>query len=144
MMMALGLFVFSMSTAAYQTLERQTSWRHAQNSRVGARAAFQYVGVGDDTINLPGWLAPGQIGMASSISFLRSMGDTGKAFTLVDGLGFFHGVYVITNLTENQSVHNRHGQARRIEFSLSLARVDEDKADGLLGDLKLPSHILTI
>jgi len=141
-MMALGLFMFGMNTAAYQTLERQTSWRHAQSSRVGARAAFQYLGVGDETITLPGWLAPGQMGMAASISFLRSMGDTGKAFTLVDGLGFFHGVYVITNLTESQSVHNQFGQARRIEFSVSLTRIDEDKADVFLGDLKLPSHVL--
>lgn len=142
MMMALGLFMFGMNTAAYQTLERQTSWRHAQSSRVGARAAFQYLGVGDETITLPGWLAPGQMGMAASISFLRNMGDTGKAFTLVDGLGFFHGVYVITNLTESQSVHNKFGQARRIEFSVSLTRIDEDKADAFLGDLKLPSHVL--
>jgi len=36
MMMALGMFVFSLRTAAYQELQRQTDWRHASNNRIGA------------------------------------------------------------------------------------------------------------
>lgn len=138
MLMALGMFVFSIHTAAYQTLNRKTTWRHASNSRVGARAGYQYVGPGDDTFTLAGWLAPGQVGMAMSISMLRDMGNTGKAFTLVDGVGIFHGVYIMGDLDDNQSVFNKHGKARKIEFSLSLTRIDEDDADPLLGDLKLP------
>jgi phage protein U len=35
MMMALGLFVFSLRTASYQELQRVTNWRHPSNSRVG-------------------------------------------------------------------------------------------------------------
>lgn len=139
MLLALGMFVFSVNTAAYQELDRQTAWRHASNSRVGARSGYQFVGVGEDTISLSGWVAPGQMGMASSISMLRDMGDTGKAWTLVDGLGFFHGIFIITNLSEKGSYFNRFGQARKIEFNLSLSRIDEDQADPLLGDLKLPT-----
>lgn len=139
MLMALGLFVFGINTAAYQELSRQTSWRHTSNSRVGARSAYQFVGPGDDTITLSGWIAPGQMGLAMSIGMLRDMGDTGKAWTLVDGLGLFHGIYVITDLTETGSYFNKFGQARKIEFSLSLTRIDEDNPDNMLGDLKLPS-----
>ena len=62
MMLALGMFVFSLSTAAYQELQRQTDWRHASNNRIGAAPARQFMGRGGDAITLPGiisrnWLA---------------------------------------------------------------------------------------
>ena len=139
MLMALGLFVFSIHTAAYQELSRQTSWRHAANSRVGARSGYQFVGLGEDTITLSGWVAPGQMGLGLAIDILRDMGDTGKAWTLVDGTGIFHGLWIITNLSDTGTVFNTLGKARKREFSLSLTRIDEDKADAMLGDLKLPA-----
>lgn len=58
MMMALGMFVFSLSTAAYQELQRQTEWRHVSNTRIGAAPARQFVGRGDDSITLPGVILP--------------------------------------------------------------------------------------
>jgi phage protein U len=139
MMMGLGVFVFSIGTAAYQSLARQSAWRHAANSRVGARAGYQFVGAGEDTTTLSGWIAPGQMGIAAALGMLRDMGDTGKAYTLVDGLGIFHGIYVITGLSETGTYFNQYGQSRKSEFSLSLTRIDEDKSDPLMGDLKLPA-----
>jgi len=138
MLMALGMFIFSIHTAAHQTLQRKTEWRHAANSRVGARAGYQFVGAGDEITTLPGWLAPGQIGLATAISMLRDMGNTGKAFTLVDGRGIFHGVHILTDLDETHSYLNKFGVGRKIDFVLNLKRIDEDQADQLLGDLKLP------
>lgn len=138
MMMALGMFIFSMHSVAYQTLSKQTSWRHGSQPRVGARAARQFLGVGDETISLPGWLAPGQIGNSMSLSTVRDMANTGKAYTLVDGLGVFHGTYVIESITETGSLFNRFGQPRKIEFTIELSRIDEDLQDNMLGDLSLP------
>lgn len=138
MLMALGTFIFSIPTLAYESLAKETSWRHASQSRVGARSAKQFLGVGDCTTKLQGWLAPGQVGLTLSLSMLEGMANTGKAFTLVDGLGVFHGVYVITSMNETHSYFNRFGQARKIEFELNLERIDEDLVDGQLGDLKLP------
>ena len=40
MMMSLGMFVFGLTTLAYQDMQRQTSWRHPGNSRVGTRAGL--------------------------------------------------------------------------------------------------------
>ncbi len=138
MMMALGMFIFSIHTAAHQSLQRRTSWRHASNSRVGARAGYQFIGAGDETLNLPGWIAPGQIGLEPAMTMLRDMGNTGKAFTLVDGLGLYHGLYFLSDFDETHSHMTRQGRGRKIEFSLNLTRIDEDRADQLLGDLKLP------
>lgn len=128
-MMALGLFVFGLDTAPYQQLQRQTSWRHPSSSRVGLRPARQYVGPGDDTITLSGTLYPEITGGKVTLSMLRYMAETGKAWPLIEGTGFFYGLYVIEDLSETGSVFFADGAARKIDFSVKLTRVDDDVPD---------------
>ena len=97
MLMALGMFVFSLPTLAYQEMQRQSNWRHPSNSRVGSRSAHQYVGPGDDTVTLSGVLVPELLGRASTLEELRAMADTGKAWVLVSGAGEIFGAFVIEN-----------------------------------------------
>jgi phage protein U len=126
MMMSLGQFVFSLSTLAYQELQRRTSWKHASTSRVGGRNARQFTGPGDDTITLTGWFAPDQgIGKLASLTELRTMADEGDAYALVDGTGTVYGAFVIEGLDEGQSLHQKDGTPRRVEFTLNLTRVDD-------------------
>jgi len=132
MMLALGMFVFSLSTAAYQELQRQTEWRHASNSRVGAVPARQFVGGGDDTITLPGIILPELAGSALSLDALRLMANTGKAWPMVEGSGRIYGLWIIERLSETKTLFFRDGTPRRIEFTLSLKRIDDDRID-LLG-----------
>ena len=132
MMCALGMFVFSLSTAAYQELQRQTDWRHASNSRVGAAPARQFVGRGDDSITLPGIIFPELAGSALSLDALRLMANTGKAWPMVEGSGRIYGLWVIESLSETKTIFFSNGAPRRIEFTLSLKRTDDDRID-LLG-----------
>lgn len=134
MMMALGQFVFSLSTLAYQEFQRQTDWRHGSTSRIGARPARQFLGAGDDSITLPGVLLPELTGGLPSLDEIREMADTGKAWVLVEGTGRIYGLWVIESLSETHSLFFADGTARRIEFSLVLKRVDDDRID-LLGTL---------
>ena len=113
MQLALGQFVFELGTLAYQDFKRSNDWRHASNSRVGARPAYQFVGVGDDAISLSGWVAPGQVGSYASIAALRAMGDSGQAFALVSGTGEVFGQYVIKQLEETGTYHDRRGRPGR-------------------------------
>lgn len=136
MMMSLGLFVFSLPTLAYQELQRQTSWRFAETAVLNVRPRQQYIGLGTDTISLKGELRPEVTGKAVSLDYIRSMGDTGKAWTLLDGAGRFYGLFIIENLNESKSVFLDNGQAKKIDFDISLKRVDDDRVD-LLGDLIL-------
>lgn len=131
MMMALGQFVFSLYTLAYQELQRQTAWRHPSTSRIGARPARQSVGPGDDTITLQGLLAPEFMGSTISLDILRAMGDEGSAWVLVDGIGIVYGEFVIESLAETKTIFMDNGQARRIEFTLQLARVDDSRTDAI-------------
>jgi phage protein U len=128
-MMALGLFVFGLDTVPYQQLQRQTSWRHPSSSRVGLRPASQFAGPGDDTVTLSGTLYPELTGGRVSMAMLRYMGETGKAWPLLEGTGYFYGVYVIEDLSETGSVFFADGAARKIDFSLKLKRVDDDVPD---------------
>lgn len=132
MMLSLGMFVFSLSTLAYQELQRQTNWRHASNSRVGAAPALQFVGRGDDTITLPGIILPELAGSTLSLDALRLMANTGKAWPMVEGSGRIYGLWVIDSLSETKALFFRDGTPRRIEFTLTLKRTDDDRID-LLG-----------
>lgn len=131
MMMSLGLFVFGMHTVAYQELQRQTNWRHPSTSRVGTNPARQFLGRGDDTITLPGVLVSGLTGTQISLDVLREMADTGKAWVLIEGTGRIYGIFVIEAISETRSYFFKDGAARRIEFSLTLQRVDDSDLDAL-------------
>lgn len=134
MMMALGMFVFSLETLAYQEFQRQTQWRHGSTSRIGTNPARQYLGRGDDTITLPGVLLPALAGTPTSLDVLRDMADSGKAWALVEGTGRVYGAWIIESLSETRTLFFPDGAARRIEFTLTLQRIDDDRVD-LLGNL---------
>jgi len=128
MMMSLGLFLFSLPTLAYQELQRRTDFRHAQQPRVGARDASQFLGVGDETIALNGSaMAELQDGQAS-LDQLREMGASGEAWSLVDGSGRAYGAWVITGLDERHREFHPDGTARQIDFGIDLRRVDDAAA----------------
>lgn len=125
MMMALGQFVFGLDTLAFQELERQMQWRHASNSRVGDRPARQFLGPGDDSITLSGVLAPEFKGSSQHLEQLQGMADDGSAYALVDGAGTVYGAWVIESVQQRSSHFIAEGLPRRIEFSVSLQRVDD-------------------
>ncbi|NML31773.1 phage tail protein [Paraburkholderia antibiotica] len=123
--LCLGRFVFSMSTALFHELQRKRNWKYAKNSRVGARDAGQFNGPGDDLITLTGVIAPGQVGSAESLDMLTDMADAGAGYVLVDMLGNVHGVFIISSLDETQTYHDVIGIAQKIEFTLTLERADD-------------------
>lgn len=124
MMMSYGTFVFSLSTLAYQELQRQQAWRFGASERIGARAALQYLGEGEETIELTGLLAPELTGTRDSLDTLRELAADGQALPLVDGNGVVYGSYVLTSLRESQSIFFADGTPRRIEFTISLRGED--------------------
>jgi phage protein U len=128
-MMSLGLFAFGMETLAYQEFRRVNAWKHADVARIGTRDGNQFLGIGAETVNLPGLITPQIQGRRASLDALRKMGDTGLAYVLVDGTGSVYGAYVIDNLTETATLFFGDGTPRRIEFDLSLKRVDESRVD---------------
>ncbi|HAI6250254.1 TPA: phage tail tape measure protein [Escherichia coli] len=134
MMMVLGLYVFMLRTVPYQELQYQRSWRHAANSRVNRRPSTQFLGPDNDMLTLSGVLMPEVTGGRLSLLALEQMAEQGKAWPLIEGSGTIYGMYVIEGLNQTKTEFFRDGMPRRIEFTLSLKRVDESLSD-MFGDL---------
>jgi phage protein U len=133
-LMALGYFVFMLGTAPYQQLQRRQKLDWAANKRVGRRDAHQFLGPGEETIRLSGTLVPEISGGRLSLALLREMADTGDAWILLGGDGYYYGLDVIESVDETGSEFLPGGTPRKIEFSVGLKKVDDDRTD-LLGRL---------
>ncbi|WP_018694503.1 phage tail protein [Algicola sagamiensis] len=119
-MMTLGQFEFSIATAAYKSLKRTTEYRWAEQARLSTHPMVQYVGPGKDEIQLEGVIYPHYWGGLKQIDTMRQQANQGTGLLLTDGLGTVHGKWVITKIEEKQGEFLRQGQARKIEFSLTL------------------------
>lgn len=129
MLLAIGMFVFEIPNVLFDQLKRRRSWRHPTSERVGARPASQFAGVGEDNLTISGVLAPGVIGRKDALEDLAAMADQGRSWSVVDGDGYVYGAYVILDLDENKREILDNGQARLIDFTINLQRVDDDKGD---------------
>lgn len=134
MMLALGMFVFMRQTLPYQNWQRNTDYRWPSNSRVGQRAAYQFLGPDEESISLGGVLYPELTGGKVSLTTLRLMADEGKAWSLIDGAGAIYGMFVINSVSDTGSEFFSDGTARKIDFTVRLTRVDESLSD-VYGDI---------
>ncbi|EMB9094491.1 MULTISPECIES: phage tail protein [Escherichia] len=126
MMMIFGMFVFELKTLPHQQIQQSKTWRHVKNERINRSAAWQYIGAGDDQITLSGLLYPEITGGEVSLTLLNTQAYTGCPWPLIDGTGLIYGMYVITGLQTTRSELDRYGKAKKIEFSISFQRCDED------------------
>ena len=135
MMLTLGLFVFQLQTVPYQSLQRDVDYRWPANNRVGLRPLPQFLGVNEEKITLSGVLMPEITGGKLSLMALNLMADEGKAWPLLEGSGTIYGMFVVNSVSETHTEYFSNGAARRIEFTLTLTRVDESLAP-MFGDMK--------
>ncbi len=119
-MMALGDYRFALSTAAYQTLERETAWRWPTVDRIGQNPAPQFVGKGEDTVRLAGVIYPHFAGGLEQVDAMRAEADKGLPLRMVCGRGKPWGYWAITNIREGQRVFWSNGAPRAQDFEISL------------------------
>lgn len=125
-MMALGPYVFALETAAYQRLRRSTQYRWPVIERLGRRPARQYVGHGDETIDLAGVIHPHFKGGLRQIQAMRLLARQGVPLTMIDGTGISFGLWCIERIEERQAVYLPGGVPKEQRFSLSLGRYGVD------------------
>ncbi|WP_025873034.1 phage tail protein [Methylobacillus glycogenes] len=126
MMLALGLFIFQLDTLPYQEMQHKIAWRHPNNSRVGKRPSRQFTGPDDESMVLRGVLLPEITGGAKALDLLRYMGDSGEAWSLVEGTGRVYGFWVIEQLDTSKGHFFKDGAARRYDFTITLVRTGDD------------------
>lgn len=125
-LMTLGMFVFGLSTAAYQDLQRNRQWRHATSERHGARDASQFIGPGPESVTLAGLLVPEVAGSFSALETLADMAEAGDTYPLIDGLGRIFGHYRIVGLEEQHLSIMAGGLPRHVGFRIDLQRGDDE------------------
>ena len=125
-MAVLGMFVFTQKTIPFQTLDRESNWRHPTNSVVGGMPKTQFTGKEGEKITISGRLMPEITVGRFSIKMLELMADSGGSFPLIDGATFeLVGFFVIESLSETRSEMFGDGAPRAIDFTLNLKRTDD-------------------
>lgn len=128
----LGPITFGISKAAYQELTRLAEYRWPKMERLGVRPARQWIGVGDDTLNLRGIVYPVLGGGRWTIEDMREAASMGIPYDFIDGTGHVWGKYCIESVRETQSVFLSNGAPRKQEFDLQLGAYGDDELSGMV------------
>ena len=128
MMLSLGQFLFGLSTVAFEEMQHQMAWRHAENARVGAAPALQFLGPEAETITLTGMQVP-EFGDRTALPRLKEMAAVGAAYALADGAGNVYGAFVIESLQLTGSHFIAEGVPRKTTFNISLKSTKTETVD---------------
>lgn len=124
-MMVLGIFPFSIDTAAYQKLTRRKSWDWQTQPLIGQRDAQQYMGPGEEVISLEGVVYPHYAGGPVQLAALRAIGDSGLPQLMVSGAGVPMGKWIVLSVEEEQGPFFERGAPRKQTFKMELKRYQE-------------------
>ena len=122
-----GLFPFSADSIPYEEFDLSTSFKYAENSKVGAPNSLQYLGKGNDEITLKGVLLPLVTGGRNVVDIFKMQAEMGYAFPLIESSGRIHGTFVCTSVTETSKYFESNAAPNRIDFTISFKR-DDDSA----------------
>lgn len=125
-MMALGIFRFSIDTAPYENLRRRAQYRWARQNRAGRKPAVQFLGADLETVELSGVMYPGYSGGLLQMQALRELAGLGVPYILADGNGVIWGKFCIESVAETQTHFFADGTPRKIEFRIKLVEYGED------------------
>lgn len=124
-MLKLGTFMFSLDTAAYDELRRQTNYIWAEQQRIGSTPVLQFVGKEAEQFTIIGRIYPHFKGGVFQIEAMRTMAGSGQPQLMVDGRGNIYGRMAIVSVLEGQKILFADGTPRLQEFTLTLRKYDD-------------------
>ncbi len=119
-MLVLGVYRFSVTTAAYQKFTNNLTYLWPTQQRFGGEAKPQFTGIGERKRTLSGTIYPDYNGGLYQIDLMAAQAGLGIPLILVSGLGQVMGYWCITSISETASVFHKNGKAKKIEFDLEL------------------------
>lgn len=128
-MCKLGSFMFGIDTAAFQELERRSSYRWQGVDRIGRKPAMQNIGRGNDTITMSGTIYPHYRGGLRQIEDLRRQAAAGNPLSLIyafETVGQYCGLWCVESIEDTRTVFFDDGRPKRIDFRLTLIDYGED------------------
>lgn len=121
--MALGPFVFRSHGFGFSGLGRELSTTWAEIETVGRLNALQWTGPTSEVVTLNGVLFPHEFGGEATLSGLRMAAKNGVPLVLVARSGRVYGLHAIQKISEDQSFHDRSGEAQRNAWTIELKKI---------------------
>ena len=124
MLMALGPFRFKIPTYSVETVSRKLSSRVQSNEVIGARPTTHLLGPAEETLSFQSEFYPYHLNGAG-LAQLEGMRATVVAQTpmmLISVGGLVFGRWVITDLSDEQTIFDSLGRAQKVSVDMSLTR----------------------
>lgn len=120
-MLTLGSFQFSVSTAAYNELTQKWEWRWPEQTRVGRNDLLQNTGKAANAISIAGQLVTtlGSVG-SQQLETIAQLGDKQEPQLLTSGEGMVLGYWVLLSLNAINSKFVPGGTPKRQSFTMEL------------------------
>lgn len=125
-MMDVGGYQFSLSTAAYEEIKRAWAWRWQQHDVIGTQPFQDFVGAGHTELTISGYVTPHYKGGLRQVDAMVAEADRGEPLSVVDSLGYIYGAFVIVEVDEVRKEIGPAGQPLRIDFRMVLRSTDDD------------------
>lgn len=121
-LLILGGLVFSVNTTGYDQLTRRARFNWASQTVIGRQPVYQYLGHGENTIELEGRVFPGQHGSPLSLRIFEQAAGLGLPMPLFSGGGLSLGAWCVSDYRETGTFLLDNGNPRVITFTLSLVQ----------------------
>ena len=124
----LGDFLFEAKGTSFSSIERESTYNWTSQDRLGSSPARQFMGMGEETIDLPGVIYPHMFGGMDSLNKIRKLAGSGKPQVLSytdEKQGQYKGKWTIDRITETRSEFIAEGAPRKIEFTITITRYNE-------------------
>lgn len=114
--------------------EIETSGDFAKHELISSRRGYEFVGPGEDSLDLSGQLLPFHIGGLSELEFAKQLCTTGEPVFVMRGDGQVMGWYQLMKVKERHSQIGPGGVGFVVAYALHLEKID-DPGPEIGGDL---------
>lgn len=121
-MLALGSYRFAVATGGFEKLTRNRTWRWVSQDRIGRPPALQFVGPGEDKVNISGVIYPHFRGGLRQVDMMAAQANRAAPLSFMDGMGRWWGNFVVLSCQETRTTFMSDGAPRKMEFELELQR----------------------
>jgi hypothetical protein len=136
-LLGVGPYRFKIKALNYQALTRTFNYRWVSQERIGRRPAMQFLGPGEETVELRGVIYPKDPRFGGGFSQLENMRKEamrGRPRGVASSLGRYHGRWCIKEVSDVQTYFAKNGAPRKVEFTIKLTAYGAD-GGGILSRL---------
>ena len=123
--MQLGSVTFSIAPINTHEYSVTSATDYAQKAIVGTRQPYEFVGEGDQKMQISGKLLPKHVGGLNEMAAIHVMRQSGSPQFVVRGDGRPFGWFIIESIEEKSANLAIDGIGHEIEFTVSLCRADK-------------------